>query len=72
MTYHMYVCPSDSAEFKRHLKFHNALRADSKAATKYAALKTTLAEKCGNDIDAYIAGKAGFINNILERKGDNG
>jgi len=68
MTYYMYVCPSDSAELKQHIYFRDALRADSSTAIEYGALKTALAEKCGNDIDAYIDGKAGFIRDILEKE----
>ena len=65
MPYHMYVCPSNSIEFKQHLRFRDALRKDLTLAKEYAQLKTALAEKCGNDIDSYIDGKAGFIRSVL-------
>jgi len=65
MRYYMYVCPTDSTEFKWHLKFRNALRADPQAAKEYGELKMALAIQHGNDIDAYIDGKTSFIRNIL-------
>ena len=67
MPYYMYVCPSDSIELKQHLYFRDALRNDPVAADEYGALKSALAAKLGNDIDAYIDCKAEFIRGILER-----
>ena len=64
---YMYVCPSDSIELKQHLYFRDALRANPSTASEYGALKSALAEKCGNDIDAYIDGKAEFIRSVLEK-----
>ena len=66
MAYHMYVCPSDSAELTRQLKLRDYLRVNPAAASEYGALKTALAEKYQNDIDAYIDGKTAFILNCLE------
>ena len=65
MEYHMYVCPSSSEELKRHLKFRNALRSDPVAVEEYGKLKTELAARHENDIDAYIEGKAEFIKKTL-------
>jgi len=65
MEYHMYVCPSNSAELSRHLKLQDYLRANPAAAEKYGALKLDLAKEHGNDIDAYIDGKAEFIKDCL-------
>lgn len=66
MAYYMYVCPSNSAELKKHLYFRDALCADPKAANDYGVLKADIADKFGNDIDAYIDGKAEFIRGVLE------
>ena len=66
MEYHMYVCPSNSEELRRHLKFRDALRIDPVAVEEYGKLKAELAAKYTNDIDAYIEGKAEFIIKILE------
>ncbi|MCL1819101.1 MAG: RNA 2',3'-cyclic phosphodiesterase [Oscillospiraceae bacterium] len=68
MRHHLYVCPSDSAEMIRHLKFRNYLRGDKAAADEYGKLKQQLAVKHGNDIDAYIDGKSEFIKRIIENK----
>ena len=67
MTYYMYVCPSDSRELKQHLYFRDVLCNDPVAVDEYGALKSALAVKVGNDIDAYIDGKAEFVRSILER-----
>jgi len=65
MEYHMYVCPTDSVELKRHLHFRDSLRLSPQATSEYGTLKITLAEKYGNDIDAYTNGKTEFIRKIL-------
>jgi len=65
MAYHMYVCPSDSVEFKQHLKLRDYLRVNPDMAEKYGTLKISLAKEHGNDIDAYIDGKAGLIKECL-------
>ena len=66
MAYHMYVCPSDSAELMRHIKLRDYLRANPVAAGEYGALKLALAKKHGNDIDTYIDGKTAFIMECLD------
>lgn len=65
MQYHMYVCPSDSPELKRHLVFRDYLRSHPAAVREYGELKRGLAAEHGNDIDAYIDGKTRFIETIL-------
>ncbi|MCL2426853.1 MAG: RNA 2',3'-cyclic phosphodiesterase [Oscillospiraceae bacterium] len=65
MQYHMYVCPSDSTEFERHLQFKNTLCANPQMANEYGELKMSLAKKHGSDIDAYIEGKTPFIRSVL-------
>jgi len=67
MGYHMYVCPSGSEEFKRHIKFRDSLRTDPDAVAEYGTLKMNLAAKYIDDIDAYVDGKAGLIKKILAR-----
>ncbi len=66
MRYHLYVCPQNSPELKRHLAFRDYLRVHPEAVIQYGDLKRRLAEEHGNDIDAYIDGKADFIRRILE------
>ena len=66
MAHHLYVCLPDSMELNRHLSFRDYLRGDKAAADEYGKLKQLLAERYGNDIDAYIDGKSAFIKGILE------
>jgi 2'-5' RNA ligase len=66
MKHHLYVCPSDSIELKRHLTFRDYLRSNKSTVDEYGKLKQRLAEQHGNDIDAYIDGKSAFIEKVLE------
>jgi 2'-5' RNA ligase len=66
MTHHLYVCPSNSMELKRHLALRDYLRGNESAVDEYGKLKQRLAAQHGNDIDAYIDGKTAFIEKILE------
>jgi 2'-5' RNA ligase len=67
--HHLYVCPSSSAELRRHLALRDYLRGNNAAADEYGKLKQRLAAQHDNDIDAYIDGKTAFIKNILEIMG---
>ncbi|MCY3506365.1 MAG: GrpB family protein [Chloroflexi bacterium] len=64
-THHLYVCPRDSEELGRHLRFRDYLRSHPEAAARYEALKRDLAHRYANDIDAYIEGKSAFVERIL-------
>lgn len=63
--HHLYVCPRDSEELGRHLRFRDYLRSHPEAAARYEALKRDLAHRYANDIDAYIEGKSAFVERIL-------
>jgi GrpB-like predicted nucleotidyltransferase (UPF0157 family) len=67
--HNLYVCPEDSLALRNHLALRDYLRAHPDAARQYAALKKQLAAKVHDDIDAYIAGKTGFIVGILREMG---
>lgn len=67
MTYHMYVCPKDSPELKRHILFRDYLRAHDNSRDEYSALKRSLAERYRHDIDAYIDGKHEFVEDIIKK-----
>jgi len=47
--HHLYVCPSDSQEYRRHLSFRDHLRRRLEDANAYAGLKRKLAGACGDD-----------------------
>ena len=63
--HHLYVCPGDSDELRRHLRFRDYLRGHPEAAARYDALKRDLARRHANDIDAYVEGKSAFVEGIL-------
>ena len=63
--HHLYVCPGDSEELRRHLRFRDYLRGHPEAAARYDALKRDLARRHANDIDAYVEGKSAFVEGIL-------
>ncbi len=63
--HHLYVCPSDSEELRRHLRFRDHLRSHPGAAARYEALKRDLARRHADDIDAYVEGKSAFVEGIL-------
>ena len=39
MTHHLYVCPQDSAELRRHVMFRDYLRSHPEAAARYSRIK---------------------------------
>lgn len=66
MAYHLYVCPKDGMEFRRHIALRDYLRTHDGAREEYGALKQANAEKFRYDIDGYIDAKSDFIRGILE------
>ncbi len=69
MKHHLYVCPLDSAELRRHLAFRNYLRAHPGAAREYGRVKREGAALYPNDIDRYLAHKAPFIGRVYRELG---
>jgi len=67
MEYHMYVCPQDGPEYRRWLLFRDWLRSHDADRDAYAALKRLNAKLYPHDIDAYIAGKSDFIEEIIRK-----
>jgi GrpB-like predicted nucleotidyltransferase (UPF0157 family) len=55
--------------WKSHLLFRDYLRCNSSAAREYDKLKIELAEKHTQNRDAYLEGKAGFIEKVLRDAG---
>lgn len=64
---HLYVCPSASREYWRHIAFRDYLRTHPEVAYAYAALKRQLASKFGANRDAYTQAKGNFVAEILRR-----
>jgi len=69
--HHLYVCPPESAEYRRHLAFRDHLRSHPEDARAYADLKRKLAAELGADRDAYTSAKTQFVQEILRRAVQN-
>ena len=53
ITHHLYVCPAESAELKRHLLFRDYLREHGWAREEYRKLKKSIAERANQDRKMY-------------------
>lgn len=62
--HHLYVCPEDSAELKRHLAFRDYLRKHPDAVEEYSKIKIEAARLYPEDIDNYIEYKSPVIEKI--------
>ena len=65
-THHLYVCPEDSEELKRHLIFRDYLRTHQDVREKYGSIKLEAAKLYPDDIDKYIDYKSPVIEEIYE------
>jgi GrpB-like predicted nucleotidyltransferase (UPF0157 family) len=63
--HHLYVCPPDNAELRRHLRFRDYLRAHPDRAAVYAALKRQAADRFRHDRAAYVEAKTEFVEETL-------
>ena len=66
MPHHLYVCPQNSEELRRHITFRDFLRSNTEAMKKYSLIKETAAELFPNDIDGYIEYKSSCIENLYK------
>ena len=64
MAHHLYVCPKDSEELRRHVAFRDFLRGNPEAVKRYSQVKETAAELFPNDIDGYIQYKSPCIEEM--------
>lgn len=62
---HLHLLGLDARQWDDALAFRDALRADPGLARVYAALKTDLAARYGDDREAYTGAKAGFVRQVL-------
>ena len=69
MMHHLYVCPKDSEELRRHITFRDFLRQNTEAVLKYSLVKEKAAELFPCDIDRYIAYKAPCIEELYSMCG---
>ena len=69
MSHHLYVCPQNSEELRRHITFRDFLRSNADAARKYSSVKETAAELFPDDIDKYIEYKSPCIEELYKQCG---
>ena len=67
--HHLYVCPQDSPELKRHVAFRDYLRSHPEAVREYSRIKEEGAALYPNDIEQYIQHKSPFIEKIYREMG---
>ena len=66
MAHHLYVCPKDSEELRRHVAFRDFLRGNPEAVKRYSRVKETAAELYPEDIDKYIEYKSPCIEELYK------
>ncbi len=71
MKHHLYVSPSDSDEYRRHIAFRDWLRNHPEDVRTYAKIKEEMALKFAKDIDSYIKGKEPVIQMIYAKIADS-
>jgi GrpB-like predicted nucleotidyltransferase (UPF0157 family) len=64
-TYHLHLAEVDHPVLVRPIQFRDYLRTHPDVAVEYGALKRELAKRCGQDIEAYVAGKTEFVENVM-------
>jgi GrpB-like predicted nucleotidyltransferase (UPF0157 family) len=64
-TYHLHLAEADHPVLLKPLQFRNYLRKHPDAVEEYGVLKRELAKRCVQDMDAYVAGKTGFVENVM-------
>ena len=67
--HHLYVCPAESPELRRHLAFRDYLRSHPDAVREYSRIKQEGAQRYPDDIDGYLAHKTGFILDVYQKCG---
>ena len=67
--HHLYVCPEDSPELKRHIAFRDYLRTHPDAVREYSRIKEEGAKRYPYDIERYIEHKSPFIEKIYAEIG---
>lgn len=69
MTHHLYVCPQNSEELKRHINFRDYLSAHKEDKEKYNEVKLRAAMMHPTDINSYIEAKSPCIAEIYKKIG---
>ncbi len=66
VAFHLHVLEQSSLDWRNHLAFRDALRANADLAREYVRVKSTLAQQFPTDREAYTDGKGVFIQRVLE------
>lgn len=66
-THHVHIFEAGSVHIGRHLAFRDYLREHAGEAASYSRLKLDLALRFPDDMDAYIEGKARFVQEIEQK-----
>ena len=69
--FHLHMNEVSSIEWDNQLLFRDILIRDEGLSNAYAALKTDLAKRYPQDRDAYLLGKAPFIEMVLKKGREN-
>ena len=69
MTHHLYVCPRESEELRRHIVFRDFLRQNPEAVKKYSQVKERAAKLFPDSIDQYIEYKSPCIEALYRECG---
>jgi GrpB-like predicted nucleotidyltransferase (UPF0157 family) len=67
MAHHLYVCPVDSLELRRHVIFRDALREHDNLRHEYEARKLDIANRSGGDRKVYARIKEVECRDFVER-----
>ena len=67
--HHLYVCPEDSPELKRHIAFRDYLLTHPDAVREYSHIKEEAVKQFPDDIERYIGYKSPFIEKIYAEIG---
>jgi len=67
--HHLYVCPENSEELRRHIVFRDFLRVNAEAVVKYGSTKEEAAKLFPQDIDKYMEFKATCIRELYRQCG---
>ena len=68
-THHLYVCPQNSEELKRHIIFRDYLRKHPDAVEYYSRIKKEGASLFSDNIEKYIEYKSQCISDLYKRCG---
>lgn len=68
-SHHLHLVECGGWHWQRYLGFRDALRADAALRDAYATLKRELAARYPRDREAYIEGKAAFVEAVVRARG---